>query len=147
MARTNTIRQTLYALGIAGLSALPLASTALADGKPSCALLLSSSVAGLAHPHQLEVVRTQKLFRTEQKPYVHVPEGAAIWVKAPEGTTAADLHKRLTECVKATDGSGTPVCVTGARISVDRDHGLYVVHVKSDSRSTALEIQRRAERL
>jgi len=37
--------------------------------------------------------------------------------------------------------------VAGSRVSVDRDHGLYMVQVTSKARESALEIQRRAERL
>jgi len=149
MARRFPIPQTLFALGLAGLSALPFipSAPAKADAKPACNLLLQSSLSQMASPHRLEVVKTQSLFRTQQRPYALIPEGASIWVRAPEGTTAADLHRRLTECTRRAGEGGTPICVAGSRVSVDRDHGLYMVQVTSKARESALEIQRRAERL
>jgi hypothetical protein len=147
MARPFPIPQTLFAFGLAALSALPFIPSAKADAKLACNLLLQSAVSQIASPHRLQVVKTRNLFRTEQRPYSLVPEGAAIWVRAPEGTTAADLHRRLTECTRRAGEGGTPICVAGSRISVDRDHGLYVVQVTSKERDSALEIQHRAERL
>lgn len=146
MAKSRPIPQTLFALGLAGLSAVPFVSSVQAEATPACSLLLQSSVSELASPHRLQVVKTQNLYRTQQKPYALVPEGTAIWVRAPKGMTAADLHRSLAECARQAEG-GTPVCVKGARISVERDNSLYVVQVKAQSRDAALEIQRRAERL
>jgi len=124
-------------------SILPSTSVASADAMSPGAPLLAQ----VASADQLRVVKTHKLFRTEARPYAVVPEGAAIWVRAPAGTTTADLYHRLSSCEKLADESSTPLCVPGARISVDRDHGHYRVTVKADSRSAALEIQRRADAL
>lgn len=129
------------------LCALSFGATVHAEGSLPCALLLPRSVEQALSPQRLHVVKTQKLFRTEQRPYALVPEGVAIWVRAPRGTTAADLHRRLSECSKHAGEGGTPICVQGARISVEHENHLYVVRVLSDRRSAAFEIQRRAQEL
>jgi hypothetical protein len=147
MAHDSVGYHTLFALFVLGLSALPLSLHARADSMAACSLLLQSGVSKVPWPHRLEVVTTQKLYRTQQQPHVHVPEGAVIWVRAPEGVTAADLHRRLTECAKQESENASPLSTLGARISVDREQDYYAITVTSDKRTEALEIQRRTELL
>jgi hypothetical protein len=146
MNKQRPLSQTLVAVCIAGLAPLLATSTVGAEGPSACGLLLQSSMSQVSSPQQLRVVRTQNLFRVQQRPYVVIPEGAAIWLRAPEGITATDLYQRLNACTQSADEAGTPLCVQGARISLELDRGYYLLTVKSDLRTAALEIQRRAAR-
>jgi hypothetical protein len=132
-----------------GLSALGLGSAhyAHADSTLVCASL--SSVAGNrsdASSSQLAVVKTENLYRWQQRPWARIPEGVALHVKAPARTTAADLHNMVKACAEAGD-HGSPLCVKGTVINVSRAGGSYVVRLTSDSRATASELQKRAAHL
>ena len=147
MAHYSLASHTLFALFVLGLAALPLWSNARANSTASGSLLLHGAASNVPAPYRLNVVKTQNLYRTQQRPYGHVPEGAVIWVRAPEGVTAADLHRVLTECARQEGTNASPLCTPGARISVDREQDYYAITVKSDKRTEALEIQRRTELL
>jgi hypothetical protein len=93
----------------------------------------------------LNVARTEPLYRFQDRPYLRIPVGVALWVKAPRGVTAADLHNLLQDCARQQVAATSPLCVKGAKIDVERSGGYYVVRVTSDKRATALEIQHRAQ--
>lgn len=116
-------------------------SSARADTTIACASLSASQ--GSEASTSLQVARTEPLYRFQQRPYVRIPVGVALWVKAPRGVTAADLHNLLQDCTHQASAT-SPLCVKDAQIQVERSGGYYVVRVTSDSRTTALEIQRRA---
>lgn len=115
-----------------------------ADGSLACSALATGSAD--AHGGSLQIIRVEQLSHFQAKPYLRVPDGAALWVRAPRGMTAADLHNMLDDCQRAARDDGSVLCVKGASISVDRSGGSYVVRVTSTDRATALEIQRRAAR-
>ena len=140
-------RQAVLAACLSGLLtvAAGAASSAQADSTIACSAL--STNAGDVHaPAALQVVKTEALYRFQDRPYVRIPEGVALWVKAPRGLTAADLHNLIQDCARTQPNAESPVCVKDAQLTVDRSGGYYVVRVTSDKRGTALEIQRRAQR-
>ncbi|HEX6239285.1 MAG TPA: hypothetical protein VFZ61_00270 [Polyangiales bacterium] len=118
-------------------------SSAHADSTIACSAL-STSQGGEAAPQALQIARSEPLYRFQDRPYLRIPVGVALWVKAPRGMTAADLHNLLHDCASKQASTTSPLCVKGAKIEVDRSGGFYVVRVTSDQRSTALEIQQRA---
>jgi hypothetical protein len=139
-------RRAVLAACLSGLLAVAgAASSAHADSTIACSAL-STNAGDVRVPPALEVVKTEALYRFQDRPYVRIPQGVALWVKAPRGLTAADLHNLLRDCARTQPNEASPVCVKDAQLSVDRSGGYYVVRVTSEKRSTALEIQRRAQR-
>lgn len=130
------------------LAALALAPAvnAKADSGLACSSLAASVADGSSGTSQLVVVKSEKLYRWQARPWARLPEGAALYVRAPAGTTAADLHNAAAKCARTGDEQ-SPLCVKGATIRVSRAGGIYVLRITSDSRAAALEIQERAERL
>jgi hypothetical protein len=142
MGATNFLSQLALALClVAPFAAMP----AHADGTLACSALATGSARG-HQPGALQITKVEQLSHFQARPYLRVPDGVALWVRAPRGMTAADLHNLLSACQKAGRDDGAVLCVKGAQISVDRSGGAYVVRVTSDNRATALEIQRRAPR-
>lgn len=90
-----------------------------------------------------QVIETQNLYRFQERPWVKVPTGARITVRAPAGVTEADLHRALT----CTAGSESPLSVQGAKLRVERAGGVYQVHVTASERGAAREIQKLASAL
>lgn len=128
----------------AGLAApLFLAAGAQADSSLACASLASGS-ADAHSPSALQIQKIEPLFRFQARPYLRIPEGVALSVRAPRGVTAADLHNLLDDCQREARDDGSVLCVKGAQIFVERSGGNYVVRVTSTDRATASEIQRRA---
>jgi hypothetical protein len=142
----NGPRRAALAACLSGFLAVAgAASSAHADSTIACSSLSTSQGDTRVVP-ALQVVKTESLYRFQDRPYLRIPQGVALWVKAPAGLTAADLHNLLQDCARSQPRADSPVCVKDAQLSVDRSGGHYVVRVTSDSRSTALEIQRRAQR-
>ena len=131
---------------LAGLALSP-ASSAKADTGLACSSLLVDAADGAGAAEKLTVVKSEKLYRWQARPWARIPEGAALYVRAPAGTTAADLHNAAANCLRSSDDAKSPLCVKGATISVSRAGGVYVLRITSDSRSAALEIQKRAEQI
>lgn len=133
-----------FALAACLCAPLLAGASARADSSLAC----SAMAAGSAHAHagHLQITRVEQLSHFQAKPYVAVPDGAALWVRAPRGMTAADLHNMLTECQRSARDDGSVLCIKGSTIQVDRSGGHYVVRVTSSDRATALEIQKRAAR-
>jgi hypothetical protein len=132
------------ALAAACLSApLFAAGAAQADSTLACSALLSGS-ADAQPAGALQINKVEELFHFQARPYLRVPDGVALWVRAPRGLTAADLHNLIGDCQKSGRDNGSVLCVKGAKISVDRSGGSYVVRVTSPDRAEALEIQKRA---
>jgi hypothetical protein len=95
----------------------------------------------------LSVVDVRKLYTRGERHMHNQPMGAAIKVVPTAGMTIADLQ-RTAECYAGQSGltgESSPLAVEGVEVRVDRDGSAYVLHLTSDSRSGALEIQRRAE--
>ena len=90
-----------------------------------------------------QVIETSKLYRVQDRPWSHIPTGARILLRAPAGTTEADLHRSAVR----DQGAGSPLTVPGAKVKVVRRGDLYELQVTASQRSTALEIQHRATRL
>jgi hypothetical protein len=127
----------LSALGLLAALASPAVSAkASEEGAPpaSAAPLLGSG---------LQVVETSKLYRVQERPWSHIPTGARILVRAPAGTTEADLHRSAVRDQSA----GSPLSVPGAKVDVVRRGDLYELRVTASARSAALEIQHRASAL
>lgn len=137
-------RAALVACLTALLGATGAVSSAHADSTIACSAL-SPSQGGETVAPVLQIARTEPLYRFQDRPYLRIPVGVALWVKAPRGMTAADLHNLLQDCAQQQVAATSPLCVKGAKIDVDRSGGYYVVRVTSDQRATALEIQRRAQ--
>lgn len=137
---------TFGTLLLAACSVLPssfASSTAQADSRLACA---AAAAQGSAENVSIQVTRSRPLYRFQRRPYLRIPTGVSLHVRAPQGMTAADLYNLLVDCKRAHD-EASPLCVQGAAVSVDRVDGGYVVNITSDVRSNALEIQHRAERL
>jgi hypothetical protein len=145
MKRTNNTPFWALAGCLAALSLAPAAS-AKADAGLACSSLLASIADGSNPTSQLAVVKSEKLYRWQARPWARLPEGVALYVRAPAGTTAADLHNAAAKCTRAGDEQ-SPLCVKGASVRVSRAGGVYILRITSDSRAAALEIQKRAERL
>ena len=140
---SKAFRQLALAAGLA--APLMLAADARADSSLACAALASGS-ADAHTPATLQIEKVQQLYQFQQRPYLRVPEGVALWVRAPRGMTAADLHNLLGDCQRQLRDDGSALCVKGAALTVERSGGHYVVRVTSTDRATAAEIQRRAAR-
>lgn len=132
----------------AGLSVLGLgvAEYAQADSTVACTSLspVAADQRVEAAVNSLAVVKTENLYRWQQRPWARFPQGVAFYVKAPAGTTAADLHNLIQACAKQGD-STSPMCATDADIRVTRAGGLYVLSLTSASHRAAADLQRRAE--
>lgn len=103
--------------------------------------------AGLNHDPvtsgQLQVVGMRKLYQRGERRFDHMPKGVAITIVPAVGMTLADLE-RAAACQAGSKDAQSPLGVEGAKVSVTRDGATYVLNITSNSRSTALEIQRRA---
>src|SRR5687768_14076014 len=136
---TRNTKAPFWALA-ACLSALVLAPAMNANADPglACSTLLTSQADGAAGGDQLGVVKAEKLYRWQARPWARIPEGVALYVKVPAGTTAADLHNIATNCAREGQDQRSPLCVKDASIRVSRAGGLYVLHITSESRGAAL---------
>jgi hypothetical protein len=145
---TLTTKTPLLALA-ACLSALALAPANQANAETSlaCSSMLAGMADGASTGDRLTVVKSEKLYRWQARPWARIPEGVALHVKVPAGTTAADLHNAAANCVREGADPRSPLCVKGATIRVSRAGGMYVIRITSDSRSAALDIQERAAKL
>lgn len=129
----------VLAAALGGLVAMsPAQASAL-----ECSDLPSGLRAAPLSSESLEVVDTQKLFRVQQRPWVRVPTGARLTVRAPAGVTAADIHRAM----RCSPEQHSPLTVEGAKLIVKRVGDLYQLHVTADSRGAAREIQQRAAAL
>jgi hypothetical protein len=141
--RTHNISR-YSALG-AGLMLIGMASLPADTARASDC----SSPAGATSSHDplrsegFQVLAAKELYRVQERPFAHVPTGAKLMLRAPAGVTEADLHRA------ATCGASelSPLSVPGAKLKVIRNGDKYELHVTADSRSAALEIQRRAKAL
>jgi hypothetical protein len=140
----NTLsKRGLQALG-AGLTLLTLASLPADTARAADCSDLSSQLS--RDPFRSEgfrVLRAKNLYRFQERPYVQVPTGAKVLLRAPEGVTGADLHRAL----RCNLSDKSPLAVPGAQLSVLRSGDAYELHVTAPSRSAALEIQRRVQAL
>ena len=91
------------------------------------------------------ILKSTNLTRKQDRPFAFIPTGAALVVRAPKGTTEADLYNALTDCSKLED-TNSPLCVKGASFRVRTQGGTFLVEITSTDRGTAREIQRRAQR-
>lgn len=134
---------TTLAFGLAlSVSALGAAESARADnGLSSTGMNTVSSLQGNQQQAVVQL-KTQALYRFQDRPWARMPLGVAITVRAPVGVTMADLHNQATDCSKQ---QNTPQCVSGANVSVNRNGGVYVIKVTSQDAATAREIQKRAQ--
>jgi hypothetical protein len=89
------------------------------------------------------VVGTQNLYRVQARPWAQIPTGAKLLVRAPAGVTEADLHRAL----RCGASANSPLAVTGAALRVERSGDLYELQITATSRTSAREIQRRADAL
>jgi hypothetical protein len=146
METRTKITTALSALGLAaGLSLLGLrASQAKADGTVACSSVVGASARSEVSQGQIAVLDSRNLYRFQARPWARIPEGVALRVRVPAGMTAADLHNTLSDCARTAKDQSSPLCVQGASVKVSRSGGSYIVSITSDSRSAALEIQRRA---
>ncbi|MDB4976857.1 MAG: hypothetical protein JWN48_5198 [Myxococcaceae bacterium] len=134
---------------LSGLAvSLTLASAgALAPGFASardCSGLPSEHAKDPLASDGFQVIASSKLYRRQDRPWMEIPTGARILVRAPWGFTVADLHRVATCHV----GQNSPLAVPGARLSVRRTSGdLYELRITAEQRGAALEIQHRAEAL
>lgn len=124
----------LFAALLLGSAALPERASAAQCGDLPPAL---------AQAANLQVVSASNLYRVQARPWMQVPTGARLFVKAPAGVTEADMHR----AALCTTNPESPLAVTGARLAVKRSGDLYVLEVTAPTRGAALEIQRRASAL
>ncbi len=92
----------------------------------------------------LQVLGVQKLFSRGERWQHGVPTGAAIKVLPTPGMTMADLQ-RAAACHAGKQDAQSPLAVEGVKVHVTREGSSYVLRLTADTRSAALEIQRRAE--
>lgn len=146
--KTTTKRSFWAAAACVSALAFGPVSFASAETSLACSSMLAGGLADEGRSgDSFKVVKKENLYRWQQRPWARIPEGVALHVKVPAGTTAADLHNAATSCAREGNDVRSPLCVKGAAIRVSRDGGLYVIHITSDSRSAALEIQKRAAQL
>jgi hypothetical protein len=89
------------------------------------------------------VLAATNTYRTQDRPWSQIPTGARLLLRTPAGFTIADIH-RAALCAAS---PSSPLSVPGAKLRVTQSEGLYQLHVTADTRSAALEIQRRANAL
>ena len=144
---TFNLKSSVFAVTacLAALASAP-AATVHADSAVSCSSLLAGAV-DASDSSQLGVIKVEQLYHYQARPWARVPDGVALHVKAPRGTTAADLHNLAAGCAREGADPRSPLCVKGASISVSRAGGVYIVRITSDSRAEAIEIQKRAAQL
>jgi len=143
--RTIKIAKSLPALTLAaGLSALGLFATNHGKADNTVAWASLNVASGTSAQSRIAVLKTKKLYRFQQRPWLRIPEGVALHVRAPAGMTAADLHNALSYCAPEDKNQDSPLCVEGATLKVVRSGGTYVVRITSDSRAAAMQIQARA---
>lgn len=141
----NNAKKNLPALALAvSLSALGLGSVTPALADTSLAFASAGVASAQSDLGQVVVLKSENLYRFQQRPWMRIPEGVALHVKAPAGMSAADLHNALVDCSKSDKQQTSPLCVQGAVIKVVRNGGNYVVRITSDSRPVASQIQQRA---
>lgn len=92
----------------------------------------------------LQVVGVRKLFSKGERRFHNVPQGAAVAVLPTPGMTMADLQ-RAAACHAGNRNDQSPLGVEGVKVRVERQGSTYVMHITADSRTAALEVQRRAE--
>jgi len=137
MAHSSIVRLIAGAAVLSGLG-FGGASSVLADS-------MNCPASGADSAQSYTIVKGRNLFRTQARPFAYIPTGAALLVRAPQHVTEADIYNTLTDCSKQEDPS-SPLCVKGASFRVRTEGGAFLVEVTSTKRSTALEIQHRAER-
>lgn len=127
-------------LGAASLSlALALAATRAEASAPSCNTQLE--------PASINTLATKNLYRFQQRPYLRLPQGAAISIQAPAGVTAADLHNAAMCGALFGEDTTSPLTVPGAKLKVVRHEGKYELHITAEDRGAAREIQQRVAAL
>lgn len=131
----------MSALGVLLLGGALASAPAHADSTVACAALSAQAREGQAVP-SLQILKTEALHRFQDRPYLRIPVGVAVVVRAPRGMTAADLHNALADCSQ--QNAALPVCLPGSKLEVARHGGNYVLRITSDDRATALRIQRDA---
>jgi hypothetical protein len=119
------------------------ASAARADD-PSCGTLSPALRVDPANSSAFTRLGIQNLYRFQARPYMRLPLGVAVAVRAPEGTSEADVH-RAAMCAASSESS--PLAVPGRNVRVVRNGGHYELHITASSQSAAREIQRRAAQL
>src|SRR5688500_14399278 len=129
---TRTTKTSYWALA-ACLSALALAPAnhVQAETSLACASMLAGMADGASTGERFTVLKSEKLYRWQARPWARIPEGVALHVRAPTGTTAADLHNAAASCVRQGADPRSPLCVKGASIGVRRAGGLYVLRITS----------------
>jgi hypothetical protein len=132
---TLVVRVLGAALALGALASVPADSAHASD----CQLPRQLSHDPLAS-EGFTVLDAKQLYRVQDRPYMHIPTGAKLLVRAPAGVTEADLHR----AALCNPGATSPLSVPGARLMVRRSGDLYELHVTAEKRSAALEIRDRA---
>jgi hypothetical protein len=83
-----------------------------------------------------EVVDTHELTRVQARPWAILPRGISLLVRAPKGTSEANLHAAVSACAKTGHGA---VSKSDA-VEVRRHGGLFVVELTSERRSSAITL-------
>jgi hypothetical protein len=136
LARNSTHRVQRIALGLWGVAGLVLglaSNTARADAGDLCATLNS----GAAHGGY-SVLSSRELSHVQARPWNIVPEGVALLISAPEGTTAESLRLELAVCIRRADHRTANASI----IEVSRQGSNYVVKLVAKKRSQALALMR-----
>jgi hypothetical protein len=137
------------------LSLLSLGTVAAATAQPStvhaedqaCATLAPELAKDPATSDVFTVLDSKNLYRFQERPYVRLPVGVKLKLRAPQGVSEADLHRAAVCTMQRGADAGSPLAVPGSALKVKRQGGHYELHITAADQGAAREIQRRAEAL
>ena len=142
MARYWPIAVVSLSLFALGATSMGFATEARAQD-PGCGTLSAELSEDPTQSAAFSVVGATNVYRFMQRPYARLAAGVKLALRAPQGVTAADLH-RSAVC-SATRGDGqSPLAVPGVKVRVLRNGGNYELHITSDDPARARDIQQRA---
>lgn len=145
---TRRAARGLVSLGFLGLLATCVAQASFASPAraydPSCGTLSADLRVDPVSSSAFTRLGVQNLYRYQARPYMRLPLGVRLALRAPQGVSEADLH-RVAMCVAQSESS--PLAVPGRQVRVVRNGGHFELHITASDRAAAREIQRRAAEL
>jgi hypothetical protein len=148
MARRHGVWGVSRIVGLLGGLVMGISSfgSAVQAEDPSCASLSATLSRDPTSSDAFQVVRSEKLYRFQERPYARMPLGVKVLLRAPEGVSEADVH-RAALCGARSASSESPLSVPETAVRVVRSGAHYELHITSQKPVQAREVQRRAEGL
>jgi hypothetical protein len=109
---------------------------AQADGGDLCATLNTGTARG-----GYSILSSRELSHVQARPWNIVPDGVALLISVPEGTTTESLRQELAVCSNRSDHRTANTSI----IEVSRQDSNYVVRLVAKRRSHALALMRAFE--